>query len=84
MKKRLIVPNLSGNKKAEGRKMEVRRGEAAQKRMSPEQIEEFSSRHGIERGWIWLYENGFKRRVPVKIQEKIENLKCENVFGRQA
>lgn len=56
---------------------------AAKERMNLEQIEKFSIKYGIERGWVWLYENGFKRRVPVEVQEKIENLKCENVFGRE-
>jgi len=48
------------------------------KKMSLVKIEEFSRRHGIERGWIWLYENGFKRRVPMDIQEKIENAKLRS------
>ena len=28
--------------------------------------------HGIEPGWLWLYLNGFKRRVPSVIREKIQ------------
>ena len=26
----------------------------------------------IDPGWLWLYRNGFRRRVPQDIQEKIE------------
>jgi len=51
---------------------------AAKERMRPEQIEKFSSRYGIERGWIWLYENGFKRRVPQEVREEIEVAKMRN------
>jgi len=51
---------------------------AAKERMNIKQIEEFSIRHGIERGWVWLYENGFERRVPVDVQEKIEAAKMRN------
>lgn len=51
---------------------------AAKERMNLEQVEQFSIKHGIERGWIWLYENGFKRRVPADIQEKIETAKMRN------
>ena len=46
--------------------------------MRPAQIEEFSTRYGIERGWVWLYENGFKRRVPAETQEKIETAKMKD------
>ena len=46
--------------------------------MSLGQIEEFSRRHRIERGWVWLYENGFRQRVPVDVQEKIEDAKLES------
>ena len=28
--------------------------------------------HGIEPGWLWLYLNGFKRRVPSTMREKIQ------------
>lgn len=27
---------------------------------------------GVEPGWLWLYRNGFKRRVPKAVKEKIE------------
>ena len=46
--------------------------------MSVKQIEEFSRKHGIEGGWIWLFENGFKRRVPMEVQDKIEIAKLES------
>ena len=52
--------------------------EAAKERMGFEQIEEFSIRHAIERGWVWLYENGFKRRVPQEIRGEIETAKMRN------
>ena len=51
---------------------------AAKERMNLEQIEEFSIRHGIERGWIWLYENGFRRRVPQEVRGEIETAKLRN------
>jgi len=51
---------------------------AAEKRMKPAQIEEFSAKHGIERGWVWLYENGFKRRVPQEIRGEIEEARLRN------
>ena len=28
---------------------------------------------GMDPGWLWLYRNGFKRRVPQDIQQKIED-----------
>ena len=56
---------------------------AAKERMNPEQIERFSIKHSIEHGWVWLYENGFKRRIPVEVQEEIETAKDENAFERQ-
>lgn len=46
--------------------------------MSFEQIEEFSTRHKIEPGWVWLYENGFKRRVPQEIKGEIETAKMRD------
>jgi len=49
-----------------------------EERMRLAQIEKFSSKHGIERGWVWLYENGFKRRVPMDVQEKIEEAKLRS------
>ena len=51
---------------------------AAKERMNLEQIEKFSTKYGIERGWAWLYENGFKQRVPTEVQEKIETGKMRN------
>lgn len=42
------------------------------RKMSFKQILEFASKHDIEKGYVWLYENGFKKRVPPDIQEKIE------------
>ena len=51
---------------------------AAKERLNLEQIEEFSTRHGIEVGWIWLYENGFKRRVPQEVREEIETSKMRD------
>lgn len=32
---------------------------------------------GVEPGYLWLYENGFKHRVPEGVQIKIENVKEE-------
>lgn len=52
----------------------------AKERMRPAQIEEFSSRYGIERGWVWLYENGFGHRVPEQVKEKIEDAKLRDAF----
>lgn len=43
--------------------------------MSLKQIEEFSRQYNIERGWCWLYFNGFKHRVSSDIQEKIADAK---------
>jgi len=51
---------------------------AAKEKMDLKQIEEFFSRHAIERGWIWLYENGFKRRVPQEVRGEIETAKMRN------
>lgn len=42
-------------------------------------IDETARKHGIEPAWLWLYLNGFKHRVPLKIREKIEDeLLAEN------
>lgn len=41
--------------------------------MNLKQIEEFSSRYDIERGYVWLYENGFRKRVSLEVQERIED-----------
>jgi len=35
------------------------------------EIEPFASKYGIERGYVWLYENGFRHRVPLEAQLKI-------------
>lgn len=51
---------------------------AAKERMNLEQIEQFSIKHGIDRGWVWLYENGFKRRVPQEIRGEIEAAKLRD------
>lgn len=51
---------------------------ATKEKMNFGQIEEFSSRYGIEGGWVWLYENGFKRRVPMNVQDKIEEAKLKS------
>ena len=51
---------------------------SAKDKMNLEQIEKFASRHGIERGWIWLFENGFKRRVPQEVRGEIEAAKMRN------
>ena len=42
------------------------------KKLNFRQILEFSAKYNIERGYVWLYENGFKERVPFAIQERIE------------
>jgi len=52
----------------------------AKKKMTLERIEEFSRRVGIERGYVWLYENGFEWRVPEEVREKIENEKKRDAF----
>ncbi|MBA7689584.1 hypothetical protein ES703_98092 [subsurface metagenome] len=52
----------------------------AKSRMDLEQIEEFARRFGIERGYVWLYENGFEHRVPEEVKEKIENAKLKDAF----
>lgn len=51
---------------------------AAKERMNLEQIEQFSINYGIDRGWVWLYESGFKHRVPAEIQDKIEEAKLRD------
>ena len=51
---------------------------AAKERMNLEQIEEFSAKYGIEVGWIWLFENGFERRVPQQVRGEIEAAKMRN------
>lgn len=51
---------------------------AAKERMNLEQIEQFSIKYGIDHGWVWLYENGFKRRVPQEIRGEIEAAKLKN------
>ena len=55
----------------------------AKKRMDLEQIEEFARRFGIERGYVWLFERGFKRRVPEEAREKIEDAKLKDAFKRK-
>ena len=52
----------------------------AKNRMELEQIEEFAKRFGIERGYVWLFENGFEHRVPEEVREKIENAKLKDAF----
>ncbi len=52
----------------------------AKNRMELEQIEEFARRFGIERGYVWLFENGFEHRVPEEVREKIENAKLKDAF----
>lgn len=52
----------------------------AKNRMDLEQIEEFAKRFGIERGYVWLYENGFGHRVPEQVKEKIEDAKLKDAF----
>ena len=52
----------------------------AKKRMDLEEIEKFAKRFGIERGWVWLFENGFERRVPEEIKKKIEDEKLKDAF----
>jgi len=52
----------------------------AKNKMDLEQIEKFSRRVGIERGYVWLYENGFKQRVPEEVRERIENEKQKDAF----
>jgi transcriptional regulator with XRE-family HTH domain len=49
--------------------------------MSLGQIEKFASEHDIERGYLWLYENGFKHRVPQEVRAEIENAKL-SIFPR--
>lgn len=43
--------------------------------MTFRQIETFARQHKIEPGYLWLYENGFRKRVPMEVQEKIEDAK---------
>lgn len=52
----------------------------AKNRMSLEQIEEFARRFGIERGYVWLFENGFEHRVPEQVKQKIEDAKLKDAF----
>jgi len=52
----------------------------AKKRMNLEQIEKFAKRSGIERGWVWLFENGFERRVPEEVKKRIEDEKLEDAL----
>lgn len=51
---------------------------AIKERMNLEQVEQFSIKHGIDHGWVWLYENGFKRRVPQEIRGEIEAAKLRD------
>ena len=53
----------------------------AKNRIDLEQIEEFSRRFGIERGYVWLYENGFEHRVPEQVKKKIEDAKLKDAFS---
>ncbi len=41
--------------------------------MNFKQVLEFSAKYNIDKGWVWLYENGFKKRVPLDVQERIED-----------
>ena len=41
--------------------------------LSFEQVEALAERIKVSVGWVWLYENGFKHRVPEEIREKIED-----------
>jgi len=52
----------------------------AKNRMNLEQIEKFAKRLGIERGYVWLFENGFERRVPEEVRKRIEDEKLKDVF----
>lgn len=45
----------------------------AEGKLKFKEIEPFASKYGIERGYVWLYENGFKQRVPIEVQSKIED-----------
>ena len=45
------------------------------------EMKSFAKRHGIEVGYVWLYENGFKKRVPPETQKKIEDGKL-GIGGR--
>lgn len=40
-----------------------------------EEIEPFARKYGIERGYVWLYENGFRKRVPANVRLQIEDAK---------
>lgn len=46
---------------------------AAEEKMKFEEIEPFAIKYGIERGYVWLYENEFRERVPMEVQLKIED-----------
>jgi len=52
----------------------------AKKKMNLERIEKFSRRVGVERGYVWLYENGFEWRVPEEVRQRIENEKQKDAF----
>jgi len=52
----------------------------AKNRMNLEQIEKFAKRLGIERGYVWLFENGFERRVPEEVRKRIEDEKLKDAF----
>lgn len=43
------------------------------KRIRLEVIEMVAKEHGMEPAWLWLYLNGFKRRVPAAMRERIED-----------
>ena len=43
------------------------------KRIRLEVIEMVAKEHGIEPTWLWLYLNGFKRRVPPRARTIIED-----------
>ena len=52
----------------------------AKKRMYLEQIEKFAKRLGIERAWVWLFENGFEWRVPEEVRKRIEDEKLKDAL----
>jgi len=41
--------------------------------LSIEKIQTLAASIGVEPGWVWLYENGFKHRVPPRVRERIED-----------
>ena len=50
-------------------------------KLKTREMKAFAKKYGIEVGYVWLHENGFKKRVPQEAQKKIEDGKL-GIGGR--